>query len=101
MTFSSKFYKIIGFILLILLTVFLFWHFNNKPTLPPVNTDSIKTKIDSTKTQRDTLIKDIDNSKETIKEIEKSYEKDSIVITKQSTDSDIVFFREYLSTNFK
>ena len=67
-----------------------------------VNTiDSLSLCIDSLQTINDSLYNNINDSEENIKIIEHWYEKEYSVILTQPTDSDCMFFSNYLSKYFK
>ena len=67
-----------------------------------VNTiDSLSLCIDSLQLVNDSLYNNINNSEENIKIVEKWYEKEYHYILTQPTDSDCLFFSNYLSKYFK
>lgn len=67
-----------------------------------VNTiDSLSICIDSLQTINDSLYNNINKSEEDIKIIEHWYEKEYSIILTQPTDSDCLFFSNYLSKYFK
>ena len=101
--------KVIFSILAILIICIGIYFYNSKDKINnPINhkellhtIDSLNYKIDSLSLHRETLILKIDSSKNNIKVIEHWYEKEYNTILVQPTDSDCVFFSEYLSTYFK
>lgn len=59
--------------------------------------DSLNLEVEKLRNQNTQLVTEIDSSNVQIQVIEKWYEKESDIIFNQSTDSDVVFFKEYLS----
>lgn len=86
--------------LVVLLFVIIYYNQNNKAS-HIMETDSLKIKCDSLKKERNTLKDSITKIDTTIIQINKSYEKVYNTILSQSTDSDCVFFSDYISKNSK
>lgn len=61
-----------------------------------VEIEKIETKIDTLYIENQILLTNIKNTKETLNHVEKQYETEYNCITNESTDADVVFFREYL-----
>ena len=59
--------------------------------------DSLNLEVEKLRNQNTQLVTEIDSSNVQIQVIEKWYEKESDIIFNQSTDSNVVFFRGYLS----
>lgn len=59
--------------------------------------DSLNLEVEKLRNQNTQLVTEIDSSNVQIQVIEKWYEKESDIIFNQSADSDVVFFRGYLS----
>ena len=63
--------------------------------------DSLNIEIDKLKVERDSLLTSIDSSEAKVIVIEKWYEKEYNTIVNQPTDSNCLFFSNYLSKEFK
>lgn len=63
--------------------------------------DSLNVELDYLRMEKAELLEKIDTSKVKIKVIEKWYEKKRDIILTQPTDSDCMFFSDYLSEKFK
>lgn len=63
--------------------------------------DSLNVELDYLRMEKAELLEKIDTSKVKIKVIEKWYEKKRDIILTQPTDSDCMFFSNYLSEKFK
>lgn len=61
--------------------------------------DSLELVIDSLEQENLNLLHKIDSSQNNIKVIEHWYEKEYNIVLTQSTDSDCLFFRDYLSND--
>lgn len=59
--------------------------------------DSLNLEVEKFRNQNTQLVTEIDSSNVQIQVIEKWYEKESDIIFNQSADSDVVFFKGYLS----
>ena len=100
----SKGEKAVVLVVLAILTIVVFAWFKSCTSEPKVSEYEIMTqkieqlqvKIDSLQQVRDTLIREIDNSKMTIKIIETRYEEKINAIRTQSPSDDYVLFTEYL-----
>lgn len=101
----NKAISVIGFIALIVLFIIGYSYYTKSRVTPDYKevveqNDSLNLIVDSLNLQVDTVFVKIVESKERIKVINQNYEKERTVIVIQSTDSDIVFFTEYLSKTF-
>lgn len=92
-------------IILILIGICLLLCFNiNEPELNTELTqkiDSLNTVVDSLKLNRTIIVQKIDSSKNRIKIIKQGYEKERNIIINQSTDSDCMFFENYISNYYE
>ena len=59
--------------------------------------DSLNLEVEKLRNQNTQLVTEIDSPNVQIQVIEKWHEKESDIIFNQSTDSDVVFFKGYLS----
>lgn len=60
--------------------------------------DSLNLEVEKLRNENARLVSEIDSSEHKVQVIEKWYEKESNIVFTQSTDSDIVFFRRYISS---
>lgn len=96
---------VLGILWIITIVLFIvFWCMKSSP-ITTDNTqqlleriDSLNLEVEKLRIENTRLVSEIDSSEQKVQVIEKWYEKESGIILGQSTDSDIVFFRDYLSS---
>lgn len=59
--------------------------------------DSLNLEVEKLRNKNTQLVTEIDSSETRVQVIEKWYEKESDIIFNQPTDSDIIFFKRYVS----
>lgn len=94
---------VIIYVVIFIVVIFIYYGIQNErkyiENIHNETIDSLNNIIDSINIENDVLKQQIDSSNNNIQVIEKWYEKEYDTILTQSTDSDCLFFREYLSKN--